>query len=605
MTINHFSQRPGISLNRDGKTASALVWAPFAGTVIVEKNSASRIALSQSAGGFWEGHELPLAAGDRYQIILDNKNLPDPASLSQPNGVHAPSEVVDLFQHQWTDQNWSGIMPDQLIIYELHVGTFSKKGTFEGVLQHLDRIKNLGVNTIELMPVAQFSGTRNWGYDGVFPFAVQNSYGGAHKLQYLVNECHKKGIAVILDVVYNHLGPEGNHLQKFGPYFTTKYKTPWGEALNFDDAYSDGVRHFFLENAKMWLRDFHIDGLRLDAAHAIKDLGAHHFLAELKEQVQNLNLAENRNHFLIAECDLNDVRYINPFKKGGYNLDAQWCDEFHHALHALTTGEENGYYSDFGGTGPLEKSYNHAFVYDGIYSPHRKKIFGSNTKGQPGYKFVVFAQNHDQTGNRMMGERLTQLVSFEMQKLIAAAYILSPFTPMLFMGEEYGEHHPFLYFVSHSDPELIRNVQKGRKKEFKDFMTEKEPPDPQSEETFQKSILTSPEKWTLAQQKLYGWYRFLIRFRKEQPFWQGDARKNFKATTISNKLIKLTYRNATTALVCFGNFSKEAASAPQSGKIIESSASEKFGGFIETSTITTRTSRVKLPPESFTIFKIS
>ncbi|RCW37557.1 malto-oligosyltrehalose trehalohydrolase [Marinilabilia salmonicolor] len=605
MTIKQFSQRPGISINRDSKTASALVWAPFAKTVALEINSTKKIGLSQSTGGYWEGHDLPLSPGDRYRCVIDDEALPDPASLSQPAGVHAPSEVIDLYQHPWDDQNWSGIRPEKLIIYELHVGTFNQEGTFSEIIPHLNRLRELGINAIELMPVAQFPGIRNWGYDGVFPYAVQNSYGGAGMLQLLVDECHKQGIAVILDVVYNHLGPEGNYLNKFGPYFTSKYKTPWGDAINFDDAFSDGVRHFFLENAMMWLRDFHIDGLRLDAVHAIKDFGARHFLAELKQKVEELNAEYHRNHFLIAECDLNDVRYINPFDKGGYNLDAQWCDEFHHALHAITTGEENGYYNDFGGTGPLEKSYNHAFVYDGIYSPHRKKIFGSSTEGQPGCKFVVFAQNHDQTGNRMLGDRLSQLVSFEMQKVIAAAYILSPFTPMLFMGEEYGEHNPFLYFVNHSDPKLIRNVQNGRKKEFKDFMTDQEPPDPQSEETFKNSRLTSPEKWNSAQQKLYDWYRFLIRLRKEQPFWQEDPRKHFKAETIGSKLIRLTYQNAATTLICLGNFGKEAESVRQSGKILESSASEKHGGPAKSSELQADSGSLNLPSESFTIILIS
>lgn len=603
MSNHHYQQRPGISLNADGKTSTAIVWAPFAKSVSLIINQDNRIPLTQSSGGYWEGHELPLFQGDLYKIILDDEQLPDPASLSQPEGVHGPSQVIDLHQHQWKDNHWKGLNPDELIIYELHTGTYSPDGTFEGISAKLPELKNLGINAIEIMPVSSFPGTRNWGYDGVFPYAVQESYGGAVQLQKLVDDCHKQGIAVILDVVYNHLGPEGNYLPKFGPFFTGKYKTPWGEAINFDDAFSDEVRTFFLENAMMWIRDFHIDGLRLDAVHAIKDLGTQHFLAELKAIVENYNLNSGRKHFLIAECDLNDVKYLNPFDKGGYNMDAQWCDEFHHALHALTTGENKGYYSDFGGIGPLVKSYNHAFVYDGIYSPHRKKTFGSSTNGQPGYKFVVFAQNHDQVGNRMLGKRLSEMVSFEMQKLIAAAYLLSPFIPMLFMGEEYGEHNPFLYFVNHNDPELIKNVREGRKNEFKDFMNGQEAPDPQAEETFQKSILTPPEKRNITQAKLFDWYRFLIDFRKNEPFWREDARQGFIAENHHDQLIQLTLTKNHRKLLCLLNFSKDKTSMKVSGKTISCSAFLSYGGHLDDDKDLTQDDCINLPPESCTIIE--
>ncbi len=603
MSNHHYQQRPGISLNADGKTSTAIVWAPFAKSVSLIINQDNRIPLTQSSGGYWEGHELPLFQGDLYKIILDDEQLPDPASLSQPEGVHGPSQVIDLHQHQWKDNHWKGLNPDELIIYELHTGTYSPDGTFEGISAKLPELKNLGINAIEIMPVSSFPGTRNWGYDGVFPYAVQESYGGAVQLQKLVDDCHKQGIAVILDVVYNHLGPEGNYLPKFGPFFTGKYKTPWGEAINFDDAFSDEVRTFFLENAMMWIRDFHIDGLRLDAVHAIKDLGTQHFLAELKAIVENYNLNSGRKHFLIAECDLNDVKYLNPFDKGGYNMDAQWCDEFHHALHALTTGENKGYYSDFGGIGPLVKSYNHAFVYDGIYSPHRKKNFGSSTTGQPGYKFVVFAQNHDQVGNRMLGKRLSEMVSFEMQKLIAAAYLLSPFIPMLFMGEEYGEHNPFLYFVNHNDPELIKNVREGRKNEFKDFMNGQEAPDPQAEETFQKSILTPPEKRNITQAKLFDWYRFLIDFRKNEPFWREDARQGFIAENHHDQLIQLTLTKNHRKLLCLLNFSKDKTSMKVSGKTISCSAFLSYGGHLDDDKDLTQDDCINLPPESCTIIE--
>jgi maltooligosyltrehalose trehalohydrolase len=604
MTNHHYQQRPGISINPDGKSSTALVWAPFAKSVAIEKNRNYRITLAQSSSGYWEGHDLHLTHGDLYKILLDDEPFPDPTSLAQPEGVHGPSQVVDLHQYQWTDQQWKGLNPDELIIYELHTGTYTSAGTFEGISSQLPMLKKLGINTIEIMPVSSFPGSRNWGYDGVYPYAVQDSYGGAAELQRLVDNCHQLGIAVILDVVYNHLGPEGNYLPRFGPYFTNKYQTPWGEAINFDDAFSDAVRTFFLENAMMWIRDFHIDGLRLDAVHAIKDFGAQHFLAELKEIVEDFKHTSGRKHFLIAECDLNDVKYLNPFEKGGYNMDAQWCDEFHHALHSLTTGEEKGYYSDFGGIGPLVKSYNHAFVYDGIYSPHRKKIFGSSTNGQSGNKFVVFAQNHDQVGNRMLGKRLSEMVSFEMQKLIAAAYLLSPFTPMLFMGEEYGEHNPFLYFVSHGDATLIKNVREGRKNEFKDFMGDQEPPDPQDEETFQKSILTPPEKRNINQEKLFEWYRFLITFRKNQPFWRTDARQGFLAENLDDSLVQLTLTKNNRKLQCLLNFRKKNTLAGLSGKIISCSAFISFGGRLDNDNDLTQERSLNLPPESCTIVEV-
>lgn len=566
METKHHNRRPGIVLNPGGKSSSALIWAPFAESIAVDINGKERHPLTRSVYGYWEGHELPLIANDLYTIVVDDKkSLPDPASLSQPKGVHGPSRVADTQSYHWNDTNWKGIQPDQLIIYELHTGTFSSPGDFHGIVEKLDYLVDIGINTIELMPVAQFPGDRNWGYDGVFPFAVQESYGGIAGLQKLVDACHNRGLAVILDVVYNHLGPEGNYLNEFGPYFTDKYKTPWGEAINFDDAWSDGVRRYFIENALMWLRDFHVDGLRLDAVHAIKDSGACHFLEQLKMAVEEESKTDGRHHFLIAECDLNDVRYINPRDKGGYNLDAQWCDEFHHSLHAFITRETKGYYADFGGIGPLVKTYNEAYVYDGIYSPHRKKTFGSKTTGQQGYKFVVFAQNHDQVGNRMLGRRLSCLASFEMQKLAAAFYLLSPFTPLLFMGEEYAENSPFLYFTSHGDPPLVESVREGRKGEFKDFMKDREPPDPQAESTFDKSKLTPRDKWDSNQFQMLEWYKKLISFRQNNKMWQKEARNHFSADALNNQVMLVTGKSTGQSLKILFNFGKEDFHLDESG----------------------------------------
>jgi maltooligosyltrehalose trehalohydrolase len=605
MITTHVHQRPGLTLNPEKKSCHALVWAPEAREVAIIGQSNGKYPLSQSAYGYWEGHDLPFIEGDLYEICLnDEKKFPDPASLSQPQGVHRPSMVTDLSARPWHDEEWKSIDTRNLIIYELHTGTFSESGDFQGIINQLPFLSELGINTIELMPVAQFPGNRNWGYDGVYPYAVQDSYGGAAELQKLVDLCHQQGLAVILDVVYNHLGPEGNYLSEFGPYFTDKYKTPWGKAINFDDAWSDPVRHFFIENALMWFRDFHIDGLRLDAVHAIKDLGAQHFLADLKKTVDEFNKENHKTHFLIGECDLNDVRYINPFNKGGYNLDAQWCDEFHHALHGLVTGEEDGYYSDFGGIGPLVKSFNHAYVYDGIYSPHRKKTFGSKTEGQPGHKFVVFSQNHDQTGNRAMGDRLGTNISFEMQKVVAASYLLSPFTPLVFMGEEYGEKNPFMYFTSHSDKTLIKNVRQGRKKEFNDFQEQQDPPDPQAEETFKKSVLTPQGKWNPTQQILFEWYKTLIRFRKTQPFWDENPRAYFEAESLSEKILRVSVRHKQEVYLMLMNFGEEKIHLDLAfAEPMLCSATDEWGGPVNHVMDLDKGNIMELPGECFIFLK--
>lgn len=534
-------------------TARILVWAPFAGSISISVHN-EQYPLNKNEFGYW-GLDLPgVHQGDLYQIVNDEKIFPDPASLLQPEGVHGFSQAYDPGSFVWSDNMWNGISPEDLIIYELHTGTFSEAGTFEGIKEKLKYLKDLGITAIEIMPVAQFPGNRNWGYDGVFSFAVQNSYGGPSGLQSLVDTCHREKIAVILDVVYNHSGPEGNYLPAFGPYFTDKYKTPWGQAINFDDDWCDGVRRFFIENALMWLRDFHIDGLRLDAVHAIKDFGAKHFLEELKENVNKLNELTNNKHFLIAESDLNDVRYINPFNIGGYDMDLQWCDEFHHAVHALVTGEHNGYYSDFGSISQICKSLNDAFVYDGSYSQFRKKTFGNKTTGLPGSKFVVFTQNHDQVGNRMLGDRLSGLVDVETLKLVAGISFFSPFVPLIFMGEEYGEKNPFFYFTSHEDKGLIRAVREGRKREFAYFRDKDEMPDPQSVTTFDKSKLNWDER-TRDQQNLFSFYKELIRLRQNHAVLKSSDRKGIKAMVYGDSNIIILQRQyLENILVCIMNF---------------------------------------------------
>jgi maltooligosyltrehalose trehalohydrolase len=587
-------------------TAELRVWAPLANTVKLEINNRIKYNLKPVHMGFWEVTEVEVNSGDIYNIFVDGKQLPDPASLHQPEGVHSSSRAFDTGNYSWNDHKWKGIAPEDLIIYELHTGTFTATGTFEGIESKLTYLKELGINTIELMPVAQFPGTRNWGYDGVYPFAVQQSYGGPEKLQHLVDVCHQNGMAVILDVVYNHLGPEGNYFYAYGPVFTAKYTTPWGQAINFDDAWSDGIRIFFIENALMWLRDFHIDGLRLDAVHALKDFGSKHFLQELKEQVKILNSEISRRHFLICESDLNDVRYLEPFEKGGYEMDATWCDEFHHAVHALVTGEKNGYYADFGETHHLVKSLNDAFVYDGIWTEHRKRIFGSKTTGIAAERFVVFIQNHDQVGNRMTGERLASLISFEKLKAAAGLLLVSPFTPLLFMGEEYAETNPFLYFTNHSDPELIRMVREGRKKEFEAFMNLGEAPDPDDENTFLNSKLNWDQRST-NQSLMLSFYKELIRLRKTIPAFKNSGIRNYKAGAISNKNCIYLYRKHDTVdIMAMINFEPEPVTVDIAGysskiwQLFLNSSALKWGGPGKTPEYDKNI--IVTPPESITIW---
>jgi maltooligosyltrehalose trehalohydrolase len=519
--VNTFLQKIGASYAP--AATEFIVWAPLRQTVGLQLPG-SLHRMQKGDNGYWT-ITLPVSPGAHYKFRLDGEtSCPDPASFYQPEGVHGPSAVVDR-RYDWNDGDWKGIPLGNKIIYEIHTGTFSPSHDFKGILQRLDYLVQLGVNTIELMPLAQFPGERNWGYDGVYPFAIHNSYGGIPGFQDLVNAAHQKGLAVIVDVVYNHFGPEGNYLGQFAPYFTDKYKTPWGDALNFDDAWSDGVRNYFIQNARMWLEDYHVDALRLDAVHAIRDFSAIHIMQQLAEETMDIERRCNCKKELIAEIDLNDPRYINPPSKGGYGLDGQWTDEFHHALRTLLTGETNAYYEDFGNISHLEKAFRNTYVYDGIYSPHRKRSFGGHADGNSYDQFVVFAQNHDQVGNRVIGDRLTHHLSFEQLKLAAATVLLSPYVPLLFMGEEYGEGNPFPFFGSFGDTELVDAIRKGRAAEFKGFTAGSgyELPDPMAPETFTSAVLSwNYEGGTGA--ILLPFYRHLINFRKTRPALQGRSR---------------------------------------------------------------------------------
>lgn len=544
------------------------VWAPKLETVAVKIVSPLErlIPMEQEEGGYWQVTANDISPGTLYYYQLNNgETRPDPASYFQPEGVHRASQVID-HSFTWNDSNWSGVPLENMIIYELHVGTFTQEGTFEAIIPRLKDLRELGVNAIELMPIAQFTGDhptdnknayRNWGYDGVYPFAVQNSYGGSQALKRLVDACHQEEIAVVLDVVYNHFGPEGNYTGIFGDYFTDEYRTPWGSAINFDDAHSHHVRQFFIENVLYWLRDHHIDALRLDAVHAIYDLGAKHFLQEMAENVTNLSKQEGREFYLIAESDLNDPRIIRPAEYGGYGLQAQWSDDFHHSLHALLTGDNIGYYEDFGKCEDLAKAFKDTFVYDWKYAPHRQRFHGNYTGDRPFTQFVVCIQNHDQIGNQPRGERLSKLVSFEALKLAAGAVLLSPYIPLLFMGEEYGEEAPFTYFVSHGDPDLIKAIRQGRKEEFKAFHLAGEPPDPESGETFAACKLNWEKRKEGKHQAIWSLYRHLIELRRTIPALVKRDRQNLEVGFQEEEKIVWWFRwSESNRILCLMNFNQ-------------------------------------------------
>jgi len=493
------------------------VWAPASQAVSVVLSSGSSatirtVAMTRVDRGYFELTVPGLQPGDRYRYRLDEqKERPDPASRSQPEGVHGRSAIVDPEAFQWSDQGWRGRALEDLIIYELHTGTFTNTGRFEDIISRLDYLREtVGVTAIELMPVAEFPGARNWGYDGVFPFAPQSSYGGPEALKRLVNACHGKGLAVLLDVVYNHLGPEGNYLHDYGPYFTERYRTPWGQAINYDGPDSDEVRHYIISNALHWVTEYHLDGLRLDAIHGIYDFSATHILRELADAVHGQAQQLGRPAHVIAESDLNDARVISPPDQGGHGVDAQWSDDFHHALHTLLTHERAGYYEDFGQMDQLATAYMEGFVYAGQYSRHRRRRHGNSARHRRPSQLVVCAQNHDQVGNRAQGDRLSRLCPAACLKVAAMAVLLGPNLPLLFMGEEYGEEGPFLYFTDHSDPALQAAVREGRRAEFASFAWATDVPDPQDPVTFERSRL-HPEQYR--DSPLLRWYRRLTQLR--------------------------------------------------------------------------------------------
>ena len=605
----------GLTFGSEG--ACLRVWAPTAQSVGIRLSQQTDVIPLQSDDHYWQTSIPQLQPGDTYKIVLNNTlERPDPASLSQPEGVHGPSQAIDTTQFAWTDVDWRNLPLEDYLLYELHTGTFTPEGTFAGIESRLDYLLELGINAIEIMPVAQFPGTRNWGYDGVCPYAVQYSYGGATGLQRLVDACHRKGLAVVLDVVYNHVGPEGNYFSDFGPYFTNRYQTPWGNALNFDGDCSDSVRRYFVENVLMWFRDFHIDALRIDAAHAIHDARETHLLREIKQYVDELMRQTGRPHYLIVESDQNETRFIQSLAEQGYGMDAQWNDELHHALRVTAVGERNGYYADYNGIGHLAKAYKDAYVYDGAYMPRRARIVGKSTAGHEGQQFVVFSQNHDHIGNRMLGERPSQLVSLEMQKLMAGAVINSPYLPMLFMGEEWSAQSPFMYFVSHSDPALIEAVRQGRKREFAAFQETNEAPDAQSEQTFEQSKLQWSQLTQEPHRTLFRYYQTLLALRKQSSLRHPD--RESVAVVVDEHCRTLTlFRQhkqnpsggpaVAETVVCLMNFSKEPQSLkPSTGdqswrKLLDSADPQWHGPAAAPDSIANGES-VTVQPESILIY---
>jgi maltooligosyltrehalose trehalohydrolase len=492
-----YDMPPCGALTHANGSVSWRLWAPLAPRAELllygpgSDGETSTVLMQPEPGGYFMHTAPGIVEGQRYAFRLDSGCArPDPASRWQPEGVHRPSAVVWLDRFDWSEGDWPGIPRDRLVIYELHVGTFTPAGTFDAAAERLEELRELGVTAVELMPVCQFAGDRGWGYDGVHPYAVQNSYGGPRGLQRFVNACHHTGLAVLLDVVYNHLGPEGNYLAEFGPYFTVRHQTPWGAAFNYDDGGCDAVRAFVLDNVRQWIRDFHVDGLRLDAVHAIHDESPRHILREIKEAADEEAWRLGRPVHVIAESNLNDVRLLDRTGIGGYGLSAQWSDDLHHAVHALLTGERQMYYADFGQPEQLVKALNETFVYDGCFSVFRGRHHGAPAGHHPGSRFVVSIQNHDQVGNRARGDRFGTLLDPAPQRLAAGLMLLAPFIPLIFMGEEYGETRPFPFFCSFPDPEIAEATRRGRRREFADALWGDDVPDPQAECTFESAKLS-------------------------------------------------------------------------------------------------------------------
>jgi maltooligosyltrehalose trehalohydrolase len=568
-----------------GDTAQRFaVWAPDAGRVELLVDGRV-VALARGEHGWWSVEVEEAGPGTDYQLSVDGSaGLPDPRSAWQPNGVHGPSRAVDHSGFPWTDTKWRGIELSSSVLYELHVGTFSDAGTFDAAIEHLDHLTKVGVTAVELLPVAEFSGQRGWGYDGVDLYAPHHAYGGPDGLKRLVDACHRRGLGVVLDVVFNHLGPEGNYLECFGPYLTERQATPWGPAVNLEDARSAGITDFFVDNALMWLRDYHLDGLRLDAVDSLVEGAAMSFLQELSRRVEELAGELGRPLVLVAESDQNDPRLVQPRQVGGAGLDGWWSDEFHHALHAVLTGERNGYYADFGSLHALAKAVRQSYVNDGTWSPYRRRVHGRPLPpGLSGHCFVVYLQSHDQVGNRPGGERTGALMSTRLLKVGAALLLTAPFVPMLFQGEEWGASTPFHYFTDHADPRLGRGVAEGRLRDLSrlDWPVESMP-DPQDRLTFERSKLDWAEAERLPHSGLLDWHRRLIRLRRDMPEL-GDGRMDRARVTVEQERC-LVVRRGPITIAC--NLGEEESVVDSDGSLLLGSEED----------VSLRGGRLHLPP---------
>jgi maltooligosyltrehalose trehalohydrolase len=533
---------PGLTRRGDGAWRME-VWAPRcdALSLVVEERAPQPLAACD--GGWWRLDGVAVVDGSHYRLRLpDGRELPDPASCHQPEGVHGPSAAVDFAAFRWTDGEWRGRPLEQFVIYELHLGTFTDEGTCDAAIARLDALVDLGITAIEIMPVAQCPGQRNWGYDGVHPFAVQHSLGGPAGLQRLVDACHARGLAVILDVVYNHLGPEGNYLPVYMPITSDRYRIPWGESVNVDGPGSDGVRAYLSANVHHWFSRYHIDALRLDAVHAIIDISARPFLAELARQTRTWAGQLGRSLHLFAESDLNASRVVRPLEQHGYGMDSQWTDDFHHALHALLTGERHGYYSAYGQVEDLRRAFTHGYVYDGRWSASRQMTWGDDASDLPTTRFIVCGQNHDQIGNRYGGERLSQLTDFEGLKFAAACVLLSPYIPLLFMGEEWAESRPFYFFVDHGDPGLVAAVRKGRDQEFASLNGSIEPHDPFDPATRDACRLDWPAAEREPGRTLREFYRTCLRLRRDLPSLHPGPRSQISVDAAPPDIIAVQRR---------------------------------------------------------------
>ncbi len=562
------------------------VWAPYRKQTAVRLlESPGRLwPLTRDDRGYWSGEISPVKPGALYELVLDGQETyPDPASAWQPQGVFGPSAVVD-HDFAWTDQAWCNPPLKDYIIYECHIGTFSAQGTFQSALTNLPYLKDLGITAIELMPVAAFSGRYNWGYDAVFPFAVHQDYGGPQGLKTFINACHQHGLAVILDVIYNHFGPEGNILEAFGPYFTAKYPSYWGKAVNFDDQDAQGARNLVKENALYWARHFHVDALRLDAVQAIFDQSDYPILAEMDDVLTRFAIDHHRRVHVIAESDLNAAIITRSRQAGGWGLGAAWCDDHHHAWHAYLTQEKTGYYQDFGAWDQVVVTLTQGFWFQGQFCHYRQKALGDFTHPLNPQELVIYSQNHDLVGNRVQGERLSKLVAWPWLHVLAAVTLLSPFLPLLFMGEEYGETNPFLYFVDHQSPWLRQAVRDGRRREFMAFNWNGEPPDPYDQETFAASKLDWSKLTQTGHQGLFQFYKQLISLRKQ---YRLQELKNLHDRQVQAcpeaPLISVVQQGpaGTLAMVLNAGVSDVAWAAPwprgRWEKLLDSNASE-FGG---------------------------